>query len=63
MLTTEDNALLTTLTDKVKALRQHIGEGRPYVWLLRITPAEFNTLEARLRDSLQGHGGRLQLSA
>lgn len=55
--TKEDQQLALTLCPQVARYRQLIGEGRPYVWLLRLTAADFDVLEHALLASIESHDG------
>lgn len=50
-------ALRECMADKAATLRQLIAQGKPYVWLLRISHTEFETLEKALAASIASHQG------
>lgn len=56
-MTPEDRTLQHCLPDKIEKLRGLIAAGRPYVWELRLSADEFNSLEAALNGSISSHGG------
>jgi hypothetical protein len=48
--TEADKALLGWMPEKVKLLKENILRGRPYVWELRLSLADFCTLEEAITD-------------
>lgn len=55
--TDEDRELLRWQPAVVECFRHSIGEGRPYVWALRLTLADFLDLEKAVKESVESHGG------
>lgn len=53
--TEADETLLRCLPEQVARLRESIKKGRPYVWALRLSLADFKTLEAALKNSIYSH--------
>jgi len=56
--TQEDRHLLQCLNMRAEQLRQGILNGRPYVWELRLSLDEFNTLESAINNSISSHDGQ-----
>lgn len=55
--TESDKRLLHTLPQKVEEMKQSILCGKPYVWKLRLSLAEFYDLESATGDSISSHAG------
>lgn len=55
--TQEDENLLQTFAERIEQFRQGILRGRPYVWELRLSLEEFNTLESAIGKSISSHNG------
>lgn len=55
--TESDKRLLYTLPQKVEEMKQSILCGKPYVWKLRLSLAEFYDLESATGDSISSHAG------
>jgi len=53
--TNEDIRLQHCLSEKQQLFRKLIEKGRPYVWELRLSLEEFNTLEAAVNGSIRAH--------
>ena len=56
MTTTQDTALTTRFGEKASLLRDLIKQGKPYVWMLKMSQAEYNELEKHIKDSIDSHG-------
>ena len=54
-LTQEDIRLRQCLAAKIDLFRQNIQNGRPYVWELRLSLDDFNTLELAINSSISSH--------
>lgn len=55
--TQEDENLLQSFAERIEQFRQGILRGRPYVWELRLSLEEFNSLESAIEKSISSHNG------
>lgn len=55
--TEADEQLLHCLSGQVDKLREGIESGRPYVWELRLSLADFKALDAAMKASIASHKG------
>ena len=53
--TTADTELLAWCPDKISLLQHNISVGRPYVWDLRLSLNNYETLESALKKSIDSH--------
>lgn len=53
--TTADTELLAWCPDKISLLQHNISVGRPYVWDLRLSLDNYETLESALKKSIDSH--------
>ena len=57
MITVQDIALTTRFGEKAALLGDYTRQGKPYVWMLKLSSTDYSELEKCIKESIESHKG------